>query len=116
MNGTQHRIMGALVGGGFYMDSARIFESQPTLGGLVVAVGAGVVMASLPDLIEPADHPNHRAFFHSVVFNGALAVCLSNIWFSERPPSEKTLLMILGLAWLSHSCLDALTPKSLPFI
>lgn len=116
MNGTEHRITGALVSGSFYLGAARVFESQPTLGGLIAAVGAGAVMASLPDLIEPADHPNHRAFFHSVVFNGVLAAYLRNVWLGERAPEEKILLIILGLAWLSHPCLDALTPKSVPFI
>ena len=47
------------------------------------AVG-GYFGSSFPDLLEPADNPNHRKFFHSIVFNGLLAgsLFISKILYS----------------------------------
>lgn len=34
----------------------------------------------LPDILEPATNPNHRGFFHSVVFFVALALLCVGVW------------------------------------
>ena len=116
MTGNAHRVVGGVVGAGCYLGSCRVFKREPTVGEFLLAVGAGVLMASLPDLIEPAIHPNHRAFFHSTVFNGFLIFALKQAWIGQQSPEEKIAVTTLGFAWLSHPCLDALTPKGLPII
>lgn len=53
----------------------------------IVGAGLAVLLTNLPDQMEPATHPNHRQFFHSVA-------CA---------------------AYGVHLALDATTRKSLPF-
>ncbi len=117
MNGRDHRILGGIVGGTVYLLGCKALGYEPTLPGLAISVGVGVVGASLHDLLEPANHPNHRAFFHSITFNGLLAVSLRKAWLSPTiPPEQKILLTIGGVACLSHPYLDAFTPKGLPLL
>jgi hypothetical protein len=40
---------------------------------LLLATGVGMVVGLLPDLLEPALHPNHRQFFHSYAVTALLA-------------------------------------------
>ena len=117
MNGQSHRVVGGVVGGVAYVFCCKAFGLQPTLPGLAISVGVGVVGASLHDIMEPAIHPNHRAFFHSVAFNGVLAVSVRSGWLSPTITLDKKILLtVAGLACLSHPCLDAFTPKGLPII
>lgn len=88
---------------------------QPLLDGTV-----GALLTSLPDKLEPAIHPNHRQFFHGVVF--AVGVGYATYRAYEWQPTEdwerilRWLVIIGGLAYLTHLALDACTPKSLPFV
>lgn len=117
MNGEAHRLVGGIVGGVTYAVCCKAFGVQPTSPGLAVSVGAGVIGASLHDLVEPAIHPNHRAFFHSIAFNGLLAASIRRAWMDPTmPPERRVLFAVLGLGCLSHPCLDALTPKGLPIL
>lgn len=117
MNGHAHRVVGDAVGGGVYLVGCRLFGREPTLGGFVVAVGGGLIVSSLHDVFEPAIHPNHRAFIHSVAANGCLAATLRRWWQSTQvPPEMNVVVTALGLAWLSHPLLDALSPKRLPLV
>src|SRR2546422_9718060 len=117
MNGHTHRVVGGAVGGVAYLLCSKAFGFEPTIAGLAISVSAGVVGASLHDLVEPAVHPNHRAFFHSMAFNGLVAASLRRVCGNPAVPTEqKVLLAVVGLACLSHPCLDALTPKGLPIL
>lgn len=117
MNGEAHRVVGGVVGGAAYLVCCKLLGNEATLPGLAISVGVGVVGASLHDLLEPASHPNHRAFFHSIAFNGLIAVSLRKAWLSPAiSADQKTMLTIAGCACISHPCLDALTPKGLPLI
>jgi membrane-bound metal-dependent hydrolase YbcI (DUF457 family) len=117
MNGASHRLVGGIVGGLAYTLGCKAFGVEPTLPGLAISVGVGVAGASLHDLVEPAIHPNHRAFFHSVVFNGLLAASVRRVCCDPvLPPGQKMLIAAIGLGCLSHPCLDAFTPKGLPII
>ena len=117
MNGHTHRVVGGIVGGAAYLLATKALGLEPTVTGLAVSVGVGVIGSSLHDFVEPAAHPNHRAFFHSIAATGALAVSLRRCWLSTAlGADQKALLMVGGLACMSHPCLDALTPKGLPII
>ena len=117
MNAAAHRLGAALTVGGFsayneYQKSGEI-SAQPLLhAGLAAACG------TLPDLLEPAHHPNHRQFFHSFAFASATAYGLYRAfqWQPEEPWQKhlRTLTLIAGGAYLVHLAMDATTPKSLP--
>ena len=117
MNGGTHRLVGGIVGGLVYTLGCKAFAVQPTLTGIALSAGVGVIGASLHDLVEPAIHPNHRAFFHSIAFNGLVAVSLRRVCADPAvTPGSKMLLAAIGLGCLSHPCLDAFTPKGLPIV
>ena len=75
---------------------------------------------SLPDLIEPALHPNHRKFFHSWAVVGLLGWGIYRLydWKPEEGWDQFVRMagLALGAAYLAHLARDALTTKSLPLI
>jgi membrane-bound metal-dependent hydrolase YbcI (DUF457 family) len=90
-------------------------ESKFDFGELCVcslAAGAG---ACVPDLLEPADSPFHRKFFHSVVAAALVAYIISGKHTSRLGWPERLLLWMIGLGYLSHIVADARTPRSIPF-
>lgn len=86
----------------------------------LVGSGLGAILGTLPDILEPADHPHHRQFFHSLTFAVALGYLGYRFykWQPEEPWQEA--LRMLGLiaigAYLVHLAMDATTPKSLPVV
>lgn len=89
--------------------------------GKVVAMGAAAaLMPSLPDLLEPAVHPNHRKFFHSVTLAVVIACGMHRAYKwdaqGERERLARALLLVGGAAYLAHLARDALTAKSLPLV
>lgn len=78
------------------------------------------LLASLPDQIEPALHPNHRQFFHSVIFAGALGYGMYRAYKWEPQSTGEKIFrwfaLIAGAAYLSHLALDACSAKSLPLL
>ena len=85
-----------------------------------VAGGFGALCGSLPDIIEPAFHPNHRQFFHSVAFAIVLACDLRRLyrWQPEEPWQRgvRGVGLVAGGAYLVHLAMDATTTKSLPLV
>src|SRR6266550_488543 len=85
-NFKKHVIVGTAVAGGANLiyQLARLYTSpqRPTTfwdalaqvkwGRVAVFAAAGGAIAALPDLLEPAHHPNHRALFHSVCCGSAI--------------------------------------------
>jgi len=84
------------------------------------ACGFGALCGSLPDLLEPACHPNHRQFFHSVTCGLLLAVGIRRVstWNPEERWEQWVRIAALaaGSAYLIHLIMDATTPKSLPVL
>ncbi len=85
------------------------------------AMGAAAAcLPSLPDVIEPALHPNHRKFFHSVTVFAALGYGLHRLYQWETEDDWQRLARMVGLiagaAYLAHLTRDAFTAKSLPLI
>lgn len=85
---------------------------------LLAMAGSGIVGAKLPDILEPAIHSHHRAFFHSLVVAGGVAWAIRKIlaWPRETPGQRLVRATALGFAvgYVSHLALDALTPRGLP--
>jgi inner membrane protein len=79
----------------------------------VVAFSGGFV-AKIADILEPADSPNHRRFFHSIFFGLFLVWAFGQI-VRGITKTNAGYCRDLGLAYLSHLALDACTPRCLPW-
>lgn len=119
MNGPTHKLV---AGAAIFVAMANEEQksqkpptARPILGGVV-----GALSASLPDLIEPATTPNHRQFFHSILFGAVVGACLYEL-HKWKPDDElqrlvKLILNCAGAAYLLHLLADATTKKSLPLV
>jgi membrane-bound metal-dependent hydrolase YbcI (DUF457 family) len=120
-NAQQHLVVGLAAGA---ITSALIQMSRqaadPSLrfdwGHLLLCAGAGGAAAMLPDLLEPAVHPWHRGFFHSVTAAFAVACLLSETRKHRLPKFTRMLLLAAAAGYGSHLAADALTPRSIPLI
>jgi inner membrane protein len=117
-NAAAHQLGAALVIGGISVASEQQ-KDQKTAAPLAHSMLAAS-LGTLPDVLEPAYHPNHRQFFHSVVFAGLLGYGLYRLyqWEPDKEHQKvlKTLGFIAGGAFLVHLAMDATTAKSLPII
>lgn len=117
MNRTAHVTAGVAVSAAAAAFAEKPPENLSELFALLIAGGTG---ARLPDLIEPASNPNHRAFFHSAVVLTAAVYCAYRLWQWEPEDDAEKILKWLGLGltigYVSHLALDATTPKSIPLI
>jgi membrane-bound metal-dependent hydrolase YbcI (DUF457 family) len=113
-----HRVVaGTVIGTAIAYKESQAGQSTvlPIAGG-----GLGTLFGTLPDILEPADHPNHRQFFHSFVFAGALGYTGFKLykWKPEEPWQE--IVRMIGLiaigAYLIHLAMDSTTPRSLPVV
>ncbi|MEX2523726.1 MAG: metal-dependent hydrolase [Gammaproteobacteria bacterium] len=116
-NAATHRIAsgaGVLAIWGYreYKESGEISLETFTAGGVAT------LTARLPDIIEPACHPNHRQFFHSLAFAGTISYGMYRLYEWEPESDLDKTLRLAGLAagasYLIHLLLDARTPKGLP--
>lgn len=75
-------------------------------------------LGSLPDILEPAIHPNHRGFFHSVTCLAAVGYGGYKLYQWEPEDDFDKVVKWLGLfatgAFGVHLLMDATTKKSLP--
>jgi inner membrane protein len=90
--------------------------TQPAPPSLRICVAASAC-AALPDIDVvwsmslPDSSPfAHRAITHSIVFAVAAALCMRAVFFRQGP---RRITLTLGIAALSHSCLDAFSRYSL---
>lgn len=118
-NAIAHRLGAALIVGSVtsYHENQN---GENTAKPLAYAAFAGVC-GTLPDLLEPALHPNHRQFFHSYGFAGFLVYGMYQLHQKWQPHDEnekllKKLILIAGGAYLIHLAMDTTTPRSLPLI
>jgi inner membrane protein len=115
-NGATHQVAAfvSIAAASAYVDK----QSNQVTARPLVDGAAAMVLTNMPDWIEPALHPNHRQFFHSVPVAIALAYGLYRAYKWE--PTEdwekiaRWFALIGGGAYLVHLALDARTPKSLP--
>ena len=118
MNGPTHRLVaGATVG--LYLADQEAKAGLTTLNPFVGGAAASF-FTNLPDILEPATSPNHRAFFHSLAFAGLLATGLHKL-HQWQPETEletfwRGVGLLVGSAYLIHLALDFTTRKSLPLL
>jgi len=131
-NGGTHIVAGALIGGAAsVVIQKKLHESERIdLGQVLLTSGSGALAGKVPDILEPATNPNHRAFFHSWLFAGVLGFVVAELWQSlKQKHRERTasgtkdvsgteIMMIIGLvillAILLHLIMDGFTRKGLP--
>jgi len=117
-NGATHRLVAA-VAVGTALAHAEYNSNEKTMRPVVGALLA-TGTTNLPDLIEPAAHPNHRQFFHSVAFAGILGWGAYKVyeWEPEHPVDKaiRFVLLVGAAGYLIHLALDACSAKSLPII
>jgi len=115
----EHEIVGALAA------STIAFTLKDDIDRLMLDISISVPLdifaGRLPDLIEPSlNNPNHRQFFHSLVFACGIIVAVKHLYLWEpQTPQEKLcrwVLLIMAGGYLSHLALDSSTPKSLPVL
>jgi hypothetical protein len=117
-NGTVHRAGAALTIGGIsaYLEQQK---GKNTLTPWMHAILAAC-FGTLPDVFEPAFHPNHRQFFHSLTFAVLLGSGLYRLqrWEVDDEVWKflKSLGLVAGGAYLVHLIMDSTTAKSLPII
>jgi membrane-bound metal-dependent hydrolase YbcI (DUF457 family) len=90
---------------------------------IAAAAGVGAIAGLVPDILEPAINPNHRALFHSLLTGAAIIYAGKKTSDSLRLPAGDNKSAWLALATFafvagygSHLGADALTPKGLPLI
>jgi membrane-bound metal-dependent hydrolase YbcI (DUF457 family) len=118
MNGATHKLV-AGVAVGSYLAGIESRSDRPTPFPLVGGAAAAF-LTGLPDILEPATSPNHRAFFHSLAVVGLISVGMHKIYQWEPKTAGddvlRRLLLLGGAAYLIHLALDFTTKKSLPLI
>lgn len=86
------------------------------LGWGLVGAGVGAVVGVLPDVLEPATHPGHRALFHSVAFGTVGTMGVRHLLERTEDPELRKLILCAAASYGSHLVLDADTPLGLPVI
>jgi inner membrane protein len=116
--GAIHQLAGAAAGIGICLKNNEDRPDEQC--DLMLAGLLGGALGKLPDRLEPAIHPNHRQFFHSVAVFIACTYGVKKLFDWEPDTQEmvwlRRLLLVGGAAYLSHLLLDGMTPKSLPLI
>lgn len=115
-NGTTHYAVGAMTGIAMAINGQHKDEPVDPL----LAIASSTVFAKLPDIIEPAIHPHHRQFFHSIAFLALLGAGLKKTyeWQPEKRGDRilRYVALCAGAGYISHLLLDGFTPRSLPLV
>ena len=112
-----HATVGVLAGLGAYALYKHVKKETWTLEGVLGSAGLGFMAASLPDALEPALHPNHRALAHSVA--ALLSATYGTARLMDSPGVDghtKVAGAVAAAGFVSHLVLDAMTPKGLPIL
>lgn len=96
----------------------EVRQGEPVSGKSLAMGVAAACMPLLPDLLEPAVHPNHRQFFHSLTFAGLVGYGMYRVYHWQPEDDFERLIRMAGLAmgtaYLAHLARDFFTAKSLP--
>jgi membrane-bound metal-dependent hydrolase YbcI (DUF457 family) len=115
-NGITHSIVGGLCGLGV----ALFEQNNQSPINPVLEIGVGLAFGNLPDTLEPAIHPHHRQFCHSVVVLAAVGYGIkkSYEWKPQGSAGKfwRALALCAGVGYISHLILDVVTPRSLPLL
>ncbi len=107
---------GAVIGVGAYAAWKYFYKEEIKLSGILSSLLVGGVFGLLPDLIEPASHPNHRSLFHSVAALAGLMYVGSRVLSSSLDKKAKSGITVMLASYTTHLLLDLMTPKGLPVL
>ena len=121
MANFQGHLIGGVVTGGSIDIIRKLKDNKPLEPQEIVILSAeqclGAAGGILPDRLEPAIHPRHRKFFHSILFLGFIAAGLVLLWKNDRIAEWiKWLLTALAMAIIIHLVIDGFTPAGLPIV
>jgi membrane-bound metal-dependent hydrolase YbcI (DUF457 family) len=117
-NALTHQSVAALTIGGWIaqLEAKERKKTMAPLGGATLAF----MSTNLPDMLEPAIHPHHRQFFHSLAFVGLIGLGMYKLYEWETKTSQeeflKFCLLVVGGSYLIHLAMDACTSRSLPLL
>ena len=117
-NALTHQSVAALAVGGWIaqLEGKKGEKTMAPLGGATLAA----ICTNLPDILEPAVHPHHRQFFHSLAFVGLIGLGMYKLyeWETETDKERflKFCLLVVGGSYLIHLAMDACTSRSLPLL
>jgi membrane-bound metal-dependent hydrolase YbcI (DUF457 family) len=113
-----HRLINFTVTAGYLAHRPK--EDQRGIAHPLVGATATTLLASLPDIFEPAIHPHHRQFLHSLAFAGMVGYGIYHAykWTPATPLQEllRVAALVCGSAYLLHLAADFMTSRSLPVI
>lgn len=117
-----HALIGAVAGG--LLSHWLLPDDTPHRGWKILAAcTVGAAVALVPDKLEPALNPNHRALFHSLLTAAAVIYGGKKSWDYLKATggrSEDAWLALIAFSaaagYGSHLAADALTSKSLPLL
>lgn len=133
-NGGTHNTAGSILGAIAYLMIQNKSEEKGKVdaGELILSIVIGASSARIPDILEPPFNPNHRAFFHSLVFGGVTGYVAVQAWKDlQARRSERMVLgsqkwslnefvdiaIVIGCgSILLHIIMDGFTPKGLNII
>jgi len=112
---SKHFFIGAGVSLGIYGLYKRYKNERWALEGILASAGLGAIMALLPDILEPATHPNHRGTFHSLIALIALILSSHKILQDEDlSDNEKLAFLLASSGYGSHLLADSQTSMGMP--
>lgn len=118
-NAAAHKLGAAFTVGIAVAHHQNVTNGEIDKKAVVAALLAGN-FGSLPDLLEPAIHPNHRGFFHSISCLAVVGYAVYRLYHWEPEDGTgkvlKGLGIVVGGAYITHLLMDATTKKSIPLI
>lgn len=117
-NVLTHQSVAAIAVGGWIaqLEAKEGKKTVAPLGGAALAA----ICTNLPDILEPAIHPHHRQFFHSLAFAGLLGLGVYKLYKWETKTAQDELLkfclLVAGGSYLIHLAMGACTSRSLPLL
>lgn len=118
-NLKEHLAISGVASVGTYLFMCNYYKRDIDAGEMFVCAGAGTICGVAPDIFEPAIHPHHRAFGHSVTFGALLARVAMTTCHKENGDWEefqKVLMAVVVVSYIAHLLSDACTPRRLPII
>lgn len=117
-NAIAHRTVAAVLAGVaiFNIEAKEGKQTFAPIGGSILAA----ICTNLPDKLEPAIHPHHRQFFHSLFFAGLVGYGMHKT-YEWNPDAEfdkfmRFCLLVAGAGVLIHLAIDSATPRSIQFL
>lgn len=117
MNASGHAALGACTGAGVVLLFNKSIGLKTEPGDVAIGALLGGMAGLIPDFLEPATHPHHRALCHSMLTLFTVSYASWKLYYTPKlTPDQKKLLTTLAGGFLSHLVGDSFTPIGLPLL